>query len=83
MKTLTATEAARRFADLLDSIERDGESYVITRRGRPVARVVPEVRGTGKALKEIMRRHHPDRDWLRQIKETRALLTLDITEWRD
>ncbi|MBI4307025.1 MAG: type II toxin-antitoxin system Phd/YefM family antitoxin [Chloroflexi bacterium] len=83
MKTLTATEAARKFADLLDSIERRGESYLITRHGRPIARVVPTVKGTGKALKEILERHKPDKDWWREIKETRALLTLDVEEWRD
>lgn len=83
MKTLTATEAARRFADLLDSVERSGESCLITRHGRPVARIVPAVKSNGRALKEILKRQEPDEDWWRAIKETRALLTLDTEEWRD
>ncbi|MBI4219666.1 MAG: type II toxin-antitoxin system Phd/YefM family antitoxin [Chloroflexi bacterium] len=83
MKTLTATEAARRFADLLDSIERDGESYLITRRGRPVARVAPIEFGTGRALKEILRKHRPDPAWAKELRELRALLRVDESHWPD
>lgn len=77
MKTITATEAARRFADLLDSIEKEGESYLITRRGRPVARVVPVDFGTGRALKEILRKHQPDPAWAEELRELRGLLRVD------
>ena len=83
MKTLTATEAARKFADLLDAIERGGESYVITRRGRPIAHVVPAAKGNGRAVRDLLARHRPDADWWREIKEMRALLTLDLDKWRD
>jgi len=33
VKSLTATEAARNFSDVLDAVERDGESFVVVRRG--------------------------------------------------
>jgi prevent-host-death family protein len=36
MKQLSATEAQSRFSDLVDNVER-GESYTITRDGRPIA----------------------------------------------
>jgi antitoxin (DNA-binding transcriptional repressor) of toxin-antitoxin stability system len=40
MRTMTATEAARNFSDLLDSIER-GETVTITRGQRAVAEMRP------------------------------------------
>ena len=36
MKRLSATDAQSQFSDLVDNVER-GESYTITRHGRPVA----------------------------------------------
>lgn len=41
MHTLTATQASRGFAALLDMVSR-GETVVITRDGVPVARIEPE-----------------------------------------
>jgi prevent-host-death family protein len=42
-KIVSAAEANRRFSQLLRSV-RDGDSYVVTAHGRPVARIVP-IRG--------------------------------------
>ncbi len=39
--TIGAYEAKTRLADLLDRVER-GEQIVITRHGKPIARLVPE-----------------------------------------
>jgi prevent-host-death family protein len=36
-KTVTATEAARDFSKLLKRISHTGESFVISKRGKPVA----------------------------------------------
>ena len=41
MKTVQASEAKTHFLRLLDEVER-GESIVITRRGKPVARIMPD-----------------------------------------
>lgn len=41
MREIQSTEAKARFAQLLDDVEQ-GETIVITRHGRPVARIVPE-----------------------------------------
>lgn len=41
MKTVQASEAKTHFLSLLDDVER-GESIVITRRGKPIARITPE-----------------------------------------
>ena len=42
MKSIQASEAKTHFLRLLDEVER-GESVTITRHGKPVARVIPEI----------------------------------------
>ncbi|HEV7483973.1 MAG TPA: type II toxin-antitoxin system prevent-host-death family antitoxin [Solirubrobacterales bacterium] len=71
MKQLSATEATRRFSDLLDSVE-EGESFVVVRHGRAVATIGPAVAGTGQALKEALRKHPPDPEWAAELRELRA-----------
>jgi prevent-host-death family protein len=39
-KTISAAEANRQFSRLLRAV-RDGDSYVVTAHGRPVAKIVP------------------------------------------
>lgn len=41
MKIITVTEASQTLFRLLRELEKDGEGYVIMRRGRPVARLIP------------------------------------------
>jgi prevent-host-death family protein len=41
LTTITAREANHRFAELLSTVEKEGRGFVVTRRGRPVARLVP------------------------------------------
>ncbi len=41
MREIQASEAKAHFAELLTEVER-GETVVVTRHGRPVARIVPE-----------------------------------------
>ena len=55
MKTINATEFKAKCLQLLDEVQRTGEDLVISKRGKPVARVVSEkaekpwlaLRGTG------------------------------------
>lgn len=42
MITITATEFKAKCLQLLDQVQQTGEDLVITKRGRPVARVVAE-----------------------------------------
>lgn len=42
MKTLTVSEVARRFSQVLDEVERDQEEVVLVRNRRQIARLVPE-----------------------------------------
>lgn len=63
MKEVQASVAKAKFAELLDEVER-GETVVITRHGKPVARIVPDdaegqrakVRRALQGIKE-MRKH--------------------------
>ncbi len=77
MSEVTATEAARKFADLLDAVEHDGERYTITRRGKAVAHIEPVTRGRGADAKALLRRHRPDTGWAEDLVEVRDLLEVD------
>ncbi len=83
MKELSATEAARNFASLLDAVETRGESFTVVRRGKPIARVVPVRTSTAKDIKALLRRYPPDPEWARELQELRALLTLEERDWSD
>ncbi len=41
MKTISIREANRDFSKIIQALERTSESFVVTRRGTPVARIVP------------------------------------------
>jgi prevent-host-death family protein len=77
MSEVTATEAARRFADLLDAVEHDGERYTITRRGKVVAHIEPVTRGRGNDAKALLRRHRPDSAWTDDLDKVRDLLEVE------
>lgn len=77
MAELNATEAARRFSDLLDAVEHRGESFVISRQGRPVAAVAPAKLRSGKEFKRYMKQHPPDNAWSSELQELRAVLVME------
>jgi prevent-host-death family protein len=54
MRKIQATKAKSDFASLLDKVER-GETFIITRHGKPVARIVPE---TGRRQAKIEKALH-------------------------
>lgn len=56
MRTITATEAARKFSELLDAIE-NGEEVTITRGKVPVAVMGPAPRHTGADLRAALERN--------------------------
>jgi prevent-host-death family protein len=71
MKQLSATDAARRFSDVLDSVESERESFVVVRHGRPVATIGPAGNGTGRAVKATLRAHRPDSQWADELRKLR------------
>lgn len=61
MRTVTATEASRRFSDLLDAIEA-GETVTVTRGNRPIAELRPARRRTGRDLRAALAEVPPPDD---------------------
>ncbi|HEX8859738.1 MAG TPA: type II toxin-antitoxin system prevent-host-death family antitoxin [Actinomycetes bacterium] len=82
MKTVTATEAARNFAAVLDEAER-GETIVVVRGSRRVATIGPAAAAPGRAVKELLRRHRPDRDWVKDLWRVRRLTADQERSWPD
>lgn len=82
MKELSASDAARHFSEVLDEVEH-GESFVINRRGKPVASIQPAKRSTWADVKKIMTRHPRDPDWIEELRELRASLPVQEREWPD
>ncbi len=77
MQEVSATEAARRFADLLDAVEHRGERFTIVRRGKTIATLQPAKEGHGSEVKALLRRRTPDAEWMEDIAAVRALVELE------
>lgn len=77
MPEVSATDAARNFADLLDAIEHRGEHFTIVRRGKAIAHLEPLSRGRGADVKALLDRHRPDPDWASDLGAVRTLLEID------
>ncbi|MGB7860506.1 MAG: prevent-host-death protein [Acidimicrobiia bacterium] len=78
MPDISATEAARHFSDVLDSIEHDKARYTIIRRGKAVASLEPMSAGRGADVKEVLRRHTADKGWSTDLRELRELVEIDV-----
>lgn len=81
MGRLTATEAARRFSDVLDRVEHDREVFVVERRGRAIASIVPAAPASGRAIKELLRSQAPDDRWAHELAELRGTLEPEERHW--
>jgi antitoxin (DNA-binding transcriptional repressor) of toxin-antitoxin stability system len=81
VRRLTATEAARRFSDLLDRVERDGETFLVERRGRAVASIAPAAAVSGRVVKDLLRVQPADAGWTRELAELRAGLEPEVRSW--
>ncbi len=77
MPDITATHAARHFADVLDGVEHRGEHYTIVRRGKAVAHLEPVSGGRGGDVKSLLRRHRPDAAWSKELDELRELVEIE------
>lgn len=71
MSEITATDASKRFADLLDAVEHRGESFTVVRRGRAIAHVTPARPSTLGQLREFVRENAPDADFEQDLDEIR------------
>jgi prevent-host-death family protein len=53
MRQIQASEAKTKFLQLLDDVER-GDTLIITRHGKPIARLSPEVERRQEEIREAM-----------------------------
>jgi antitoxin (DNA-binding transcriptional repressor) of toxin-antitoxin stability system len=81
MKEVTATDAARGFSALLTAVEKDGETFVVTRGGRVIARIEPAAGTSGAAVKALLKRFRPDPEWASDLGEVRDLLAPQDRQW--
>lgn len=84
VRTISATEASRRFSDLLDAVEA-GESVVVTRGNRPIAEIRPAARRRGRDLRAALASiEPPDERFAEDIAEAVAGLANDGADpWRE
>lgn len=82
MKDITATEAARGFSEVLDAVEHRNESFVISRKGKVVARLEPASGVTGRTVKAILTETPRDSAWSDELAELRAVVTTE-DRWID
>lgn len=80
MKTVGASEFKAKCLAILDEINRSGETLIITKRGRPVARLNPaaqgtsqypqsELRGTVELLGDVVEPPLPPETWEAEVQD--------------
>jgi prevent-host-death family protein len=69
MREVQSSKAKTHLPQLLDAVER-GETIVITRHGRPIARIVPEADNREAEIRKTMER-------IRAFRQTMPDLTVD------
>jgi prevent-host-death family protein len=84
MRTISATEASRRFSDLLDAIEA-GESVTVTRGNRAIAEIRPARRRTGRHLRAALDGiPAPDERFAADVRAAIAAIEQEVPDpWRD
>lgn len=69
---ISATDAARRFSEVVNRVRYRNETFVVKRGGEPVCEIVP-VRAaafTGRELVELLRSlPHPGKDYLDAVEQ--------------
>lgn len=74
MTEISATDASKRFADMLDAVEHRGETFTVVRRGRAIATVAPTRRASLAELREFLRAHPPDEQWASDLADVRRFV---------
>jgi prevent-host-death family protein len=83
MKRISATEAARNFADVLDRVEQTGETFVIERRGRTVAQISTPPKGNAYEIAALLKGAPFEDTAIEQINAVRDLLDDRTPSWDD
>jgi prevent-host-death family protein len=76
MKQIQSSIAKAQFAELLDQVER-GETIVITRHGKPIARLVPDEEARRARVAEAI-------EGIKELQKTGPRATMDeIIAWKN
>jgi prevent-host-death family protein len=74
MRTITATEAARNFSRVLDSLEHGSDEIVVLRNNQPVAKLVPGApRMTALEALADLHRTLPDAEGAAWLEDARRM----------
>lgn len=79
MDTFSSTEARTRFGELLDRVAH-GETIIVTRRGKTVARMVPEAE---RSMEKVRRAVEDLRALRQEIAQNKGFKPLTDKEIRD
>lgn len=81
---MSATEASRRFSDLLDAVEA-GETVRVTRGNKPIAEIRPARHRTGRDLRlALADLDAPDEQFIGDVVEAIAALSQEVPDsWPD
>jgi prevent-host-death family protein len=80
MHILTATEASRSFAALLDEVEK-GETVVITRGGRRIATIGPVAAANGAEFLALLAGNKVDDDFAADVLAAREAVIFPEPVW--
>lgn len=72
-RTVTATEANREFSRILGEVA-EGETYIVTARGKPVARITP-------AKPDEAHKAAREEAWIRFVKEAARQPAVNAGPW--
>lgn len=82
MRTVTATEASRSFAALLDEAEH-GETVIVTRGGKRVATLGPANVSNGAEFLALLGSSKPDDEFEADVVAARASVLTESPAWPD
>lgn len=80
MRTVTATEASRSFAAILDEAERGG-TVVVTRGGRRIATIGPAAESNATAVIALLSAPPPDGEFAADVAAAREAVTTEGPAW--
>lgn len=80
MRTVTATEASRSFAALLDEAEH-GQTIVVTRGGRRIASIGPATASNGAEVVVLLASNLVDEDFAADVLAARDAVALEGPAW--
>jgi prevent-host-death family protein len=80
MRTVTATEASRSFAALLDEVEQ-GQTVIVTRGGRRVATIGPTTNGNGAEVLALLLASQVDEGFAADVIAARESVDSETASW--